>query len=60
MLLLHTFSMMGDYVDEQNKLLLPMNSVHTQDSHGGLRANTNYLFVTEQGLYRILMRSDKP
>ena len=56
MLLLHTFSMMGDYVDEQNKLLLPMNSVHTQNSHGGLRANKEYWFVTEEGLYKILMK----
>ena len=55
-----TPSKLANIVDEQNKLLLPMNSVHTQDSHGGLRANTEYLFVTEQGLYRILMRSDKP
>ena len=32
MLLLHTFSMMGDYVDEQNKLLLTLTSVHGQNS----------------------------
>ena len=55
-----TPSKLANIVDAQNKLLLPMNSVPTQDSHGGLRANTEYLFVTEAGLYKILMRSDKP
>lgn len=55
-----TPSKLTNIVDEQNKLLLTMNSVPHQNSQGGLRENKEYWFVTEAGLYKILMRSDKP
>ena len=53
-------SRLTNIVDEQNKLLLTLTSVHGQNSQGGLRENKEYWFVTEAGLYKILMRSDKP
>ena len=55
-----TPSKLTNIVDEQNKMLLTMNSVPHQNSQGGLRENKEYWFVTEAGLYKILMRSDKP
>ena len=41
MLLLHTFSMMGDYVDDANKIkpTLIVNQDYYQNSQGGLREN---------------------
>ena len=53
-------SRLTNIVDEQNKLLLTLTSVHGQNSQGGLRENKECWFVTEAGLYKILMRSDKP
>ena len=41
MLLLHTFSMMGDYVDDSNKIKTIMLGTQGsyQNSNGGLREN---------------------
>lgn len=55
-----TPSKLTNIVDEQNKMLLLMTSVQGQNIKGGLKANTECWFVTEAGLYKILMRSDKP
>ena len=43
MLLLHTFSMRGDYVDDSNKIktTLIVNQDYYQNSQGGLKGNTN-------------------
>lgn len=53
---------LSNIVDDANKLkaILPLHQIKGQDSYGGLRANTECTFVTEAGLYKILMRSDKP
>ena len=58
MLLLHTFSMMGDYVVDSNKIKTIMLGTQGsyQNSQGGLRENKEYWFVTEEGLYKILMK----
>ena len=55
-------SKLSSIVDDSNKIKanLGITQSYAQDTHGGLRANTEYLFVTEAGLYKILMRSDKP
>ena len=55
-------SKLVDIVDDSNKIkttLIGTSSSH-QNSHGGLRENKDCWFVTEAGLYKILMRSDKP
>ena len=55
-------SKLVDIVDDSNKIkstLIGTSSSH-QNSHGGLRENKDCWFVTEEGLYKILMRSDKP
>jgi anti-repressor protein len=47
--------------DEKVKAILPITNGYTQDSsHGGLRNNTEMLFLTEDGLYEVLMQSRKP
>ena len=53
---------LSNIVDDANKLkaILPLHQIKGQNSYGGLRANTECTFVTEAGLYKILMRSDKP
>ena len=55
-------SKLVDIVDDSNKIkntLIGTLGSH-QNSQGGLRENKEYWFVTEAGLYKILMRSDKP
>ena len=49
-------------VDDANKIktTLIVNQDYYQNSQGGLRENKECWFVTEAGLYKILMRSDKP
>jgi len=46
--------------DEKIKACLGANNVVTQVSHGGHRANTEMWFLTEDGLYEVLMQSRKP
>lgn len=46
--------------DEKIKATLGGNNLATQNSHGGLRSNTEMWFVTEDGLYEVLMQSRKP
>ena len=55
-------TMLSNIVDDTNKIkaIMPLNQIKGHNSNGGLRANTECLFVTEYGLYKILMRSDKP
>ena len=55
-------SKLVDIVDDSNKIKTIMLGTQGsyQNSNGGLRENTECWFVTEEGLYKILMRSDKP
>ena len=46
--------------DEKVKIKLPYHGVERQNSQGGLRANTEVWFLTEDGLYEVLMQSTKP
>ena len=46
-------------VDEEEKVLGVTNVV-TQNQRGGLRENTETWFLTEDGLYEVLMQSRKP
>lgn len=41
--------------EEKNKILIPANNLG-----GVLQANTEYWFLTEDGLYEVLMQSRKP
>ena len=49
-------------VDEEEKVkqILPVTNSYTQVSHGGIRENTEAWFLTEDGLYEVLMQSRKP
>ena len=49
-------------VDDANKIKTTLLGTQGsyQNSQGGLKGNTECWFVTEAGLYKILMRSDKP
>lgn len=56
-------SKMLNNVDEEEKIkaILPITNSYTQENnHGGLRENTEVLFLTEDGLYEVLMQSRKP
>lgn len=46
--------------DEKVKAFLPLNNVYTQTGRGGLRENTEANFLTEDGIYEVLMQSRKP
>nr|WP_166704252.1 Bro-N domain-containing protein [Bacillus albus] len=46
--------------DEKVKAFLPLNNVYTQTGRGGLRENTEANFLTENGIYEVLMQSRKP
>ena len=50
-------SKMLQMVDEEEKVkaFLGMNNMDTQVSYGGLRSNTEFWFLTEDGLYEVLM-----
>ena len=54
-------SKMIDSVDEDEKVkaMLPITNSYTL-GHGGLRENTEAWFLTEDGLYEVLMQSRKP
>lgn len=52
-------SQMLQTVDEEEKILGGTNLV-TQNQQGGLRKNTERWFLTEDGLYEVLMQSRKP
>ena len=45
--------------DEKVKAMLPITNSYTL-GHGGLRENTEAWFLTEDGLYEVLMQSRKP
>ena len=55
-------SKMLNTVDEEEKVkqILPITNSYTQVSHGGIRENTEAWFLTEDGLYEVLMQSRKP
>ncbi|MET7017240.1 BRO-N domain-containing protein [Bacillus mycoides] len=54
----HTnLTMMMKVVDEDEKVII---KVPTKKSLGGLQGNTNYTFLTEEGIYELLMLSRKP
>lgn len=44
-------------VDEDEKIII---KVPTKKSLGGLQGNTEYTFLTEEGIYEVLMLSRKP
>ncbi|HDR4609282.1 TPA: hypothetical protein QCQ75_002577 [Bacillus cereus] len=44
-------------VDEEEKVII---KVPTKKSLGGLQGNTEYTFLTEEGIYEVLMLSRKP
>ena len=46
-------------VDEDEKVKLAITQ-NVTSSHGGLRSNTECWFLTEDGLYEVLMQSRKP
>ncbi|MES9699867.1 Bro-N domain-containing protein [Bacillus sp. JJ927] len=59
----HTnLTMMLKQVDseEKEKHNLGVNNNYTQVGHGGLRENTEFWFLTEEGIYELLMLSRKP
>ncbi|MBJ6718683.1 Bro-N domain-containing protein [Bacillus sp. PR5] len=59
----HTnLTMMLKSVDEEEKVkgVLPLNNVYPQRGSGGLRENTEANFLTEDGIYELLMLSRKP
>lgn len=59
----HTnLTMMLKQVDseEKEKHILGVNNNYTQVGHGGLRENTEFWFLTEDGIYELLMLSRKP
>lgn len=45
--------------DEKVKAILPITNSYTQAIHGGARENTEVWFLTEDGLYEVLMLSRK-
>ncbi|MGX5575783.1 BRO family protein [Bacillus toyonensis] len=55
-------TMMLKTVDEEEKVkgVLPLNNVYPQKGSGGLRENTEANFLTEDGIYELLMLSRKP
>ncbi|MEH7667652.1 Bro-N domain-containing protein [Bacillus sp. JJ689] len=46
--------------DEKEKHSLGINNNYTQTGRGGLRENTEFWFLTEAGIYELLMQSRKP
>lgn len=46
--------------DEKIKEILGCNTNNTQIGYGGLRENTEMWFLTEDGMYEVLMQSRKP
>ncbi|MGG0648512.1 BRO family protein [Bacillus mycoides] len=46
--------------EEKVKHNLGVNNNYTQVGHGGLRENTEFWFLTEEGIYELLMLSRKP
>ncbi|MGG0648536.1 BRO family protein [Bacillus mycoides] len=50
-------TMMMKVVDQEEKIII---KVPTKKSLGGLQGNTEYTFLTEEGIYEILMLSRKP
>lgn len=46
--------------DEKVKAILSITNKDTQVRHGGFRENTEMWFLTEDGLYEVLMQSRKP
>lgn len=58
-------NMMLQTVDDSEKVknyisVVGGNNLATQNQHGGLRENTEFWFLTEDGLYEVLMQSRKP
>ncbi|MEX0378620.1 Bro-N domain-containing protein [Bacillus sp. S4] len=55
-------TMMLKSVDDEEKVKhnLGVNNNYTQVGHGGLRENTEFWFLTEEGIYELLMLSRKP
>lgn len=47
-------------VDEEEKVKHSLKLGGEDYSHGGIRENTEYWFLTEDGLYEVLMQSRKP
>lgn len=56
----YNVSRMLETVDEDEKLKASFNLDYEKFSHGGLRENTEAWFITEDGLYEVLMQSRKP
>ncbi|MGG0648519.1 Bro-N domain-containing protein [Bacillus mycoides] len=59
----HTnLTVMMRLVDEGEKVkaFLPLNNVYPQKGSGGLRENTEANFISEDGIYELLMLSRKP
>ncbi|MEJ9126031.1 Bro-N domain-containing protein [Bacillus cereus] len=50
-------TMMMKVVDEDEKIVI---KVPTKKSLGGLQGNTEYTFLSEEGIYGVLMLSRKP
>lgn len=46
--------------DEKVKRILGITNGYGQVGHGGVRENTEHWFLTEDGLYEVLMQSRKP
>lgn len=46
--------------DEKVKRILGITNGYGQVGHGGARGNTEHWFLTEDGLYEVLMQSRKP
>lgn len=53
-------SKMLNMVDEEEKVKNTLNLDGEDYSHGGVRVNTEMWFLTEDGLYEVLMQSRKP
>ncbi|MFA2591710.1 BRO family protein [Bacillus cereus] len=53
-------SQMLNVVDDEEKHNLDINNNYTQARNGGLRENTEFWFLTENGVYELLMVSRKP
>ena len=52
-------TLMVNKVDEEEKVKLAITQ-NVTPSHGGVRSNTEAWFLTEDGLYEVLMQSRKP
>lgn len=50
-------SMVADRIDDDDKRMINLNTLSQAE---GIRGNPNTTFVTEGGLYTVLLRSDKP